>query len=110
MTCQDRAKSGVQLGPRCWAALGTDTAPSTLFSQPPLLDGAGPRHRQGGLQRGSQSWARGGLLPVPQAVTPLPGRFSTDEGLTWSTYNFTDTSVFVDGLLSEPGEETLVIT
>lgn len=37
-------------------------------------------------------------------------RFSTDEGLTWSTYNFTDTSVFVDGLLSEPGEETLVIT
>lgn len=42
--------------------------------------------------------------------TPSPGRFSVDEGLTWSTHNFTSTSVFVDGLLSEPGEETLVMT
>jgi hypothetical protein len=37
-------------------------------------------------------------------------RFSVDEGLTWSTHNFTSTSVFVDGLLSEPGDETLVMT
>ncbi|XP_069877716.1 VPS10 domain-containing receptor SorCS2 [Dipodomys merriami] len=37
-------------------------------------------------------------------------KFSVDEGLTWSTHNFTSTSVFVDGLLSEPGEETLVMT
>lgn len=42
--------------------------------------------------------------------TPSLGRFSVDEGLTWSTHNFTSTSVFVDGLLSEPGEETLVMT
>uniref|UniRef100_A0A8D0TX75 VPS10 domain-containing receptor SorCS2 n=1 Tax=Sus scrofa TaxID=9823 RepID=A0A8D0TX75_PIG len=45
---------------------------------------------------------------------PLPPRgvlrFSVDEGLTWSTHNFTSTSVFVDGLLSEPGDETLVMT
>lgn len=37
-------------------------------------------------------------------------RFSIDEGQTWSTHNFTSTSVFVDGLLSEPGDETLVMT
>ncbi|KAK2521468.1 Sorcs2 [Columba guinea] len=36
--------------------------------------------------------------------------FSIDEGQTWSTHNFTSTSVFVDGLLSEPGDETLVMT
>lgn len=41
---------------------------------------------------------------------PSLGRFSVDEGLSWSTHNFTSTSVFVDGLLSEPGEETLVMT
>uniref|UniRef100_A0A8C2CQ48 VPS10 domain-containing receptor SorCS2 n=1 Tax=Cyprinus carpio TaxID=7962 RepID=A0A8C2CQ48_CYPCA len=38
------------------------------------------------------------------------GQFSTDEGRTWSIHNFTSTSVFVDGLLSEPGDETLVMT
>lgn len=37
-------------------------------------------------------------------------RFSVDEGHTWSAHNFTSTSVFVDGLLSEPGDETLVMT
>eukprot|EP00069_Balaena_mysticetus_P004676 bmy_17474T0 len=42
--------------------------------------------------------------------SPSLGRFSVDEGLTWSTHNFTSTSVFVDGLLSEPGDETLVMT
>jgi len=37
-------------------------------------------------------------------------RFSIDEGRTWNIHNFTSTSVFVDGLLSEPGDETLVMT
>uniref|UniRef100_A0A6Q2ZN89 VPS10 domain-containing receptor SorCS2 n=1 Tax=Esox lucius TaxID=8010 RepID=A0A6Q2ZN89_ESOLU len=41
---------------------------------------------------------------------PPPPRFSVDEGRTWTTHNFTSTSVFVDGLLSEPGDETLVMT
>ncbi|XP_029617702.1 VPS10 domain-containing receptor SorCS2-like [Salmo trutta] len=36
--------------------------------------------------------------------------FSIDEGRTWTIHNFTSTSVFVDGLLSEPGDETLVMT
>lgn len=37
-------------------------------------------------------------------------RFSIDEGRSWTVHNFTSTSVFVDGLLSEPGDETLVMT
>lgn len=37
-------------------------------------------------------------------------RFSIDEGHSWTVHNFTSTSVFVDGLLSEPGDETLVMT
>ncbi|KAG9345536.1 hypothetical protein JZ751_008680 [Albula glossodonta] len=36
--------------------------------------------------------------------------FSIDEGRTWTVHNFTSTSVFVDGLLNEPGDETLVMT
>ncbi|KAM7158173.1 VPS10 domain-containing receptor SorCS2 [Molossus nigricans] len=53
----------------------------------------------------------GVIVAIKDSSIPLKIlKFSTDEGLTWSTYNFTDTSVFVDGLLSEPGEETLVIT
>lgn len=37
-------------------------------------------------------------------------RFSIDDGRSWTVHNFTSTSVFVDGLLSEPGDETLVMT
>ncbi|CAF89005.1 unnamed protein product, partial [Tetraodon nigroviridis] len=37
-------------------------------------------------------------------------RFSVDEGRSWTVHNFTSTPVFVDGLLSEPGDETLVMT
>ncbi|XP_047654266.1 VPS10 domain-containing receptor SorCS2 isoform X2 [Phacochoerus africanus] len=54
----------------------------------------------------------GGVI-VAIKDTPIPLKilkFSVDEGLTWSTHNFTSTSVFVDGLLSEPGDETLVMT
>lgn len=49
---------------------------------------------------------------INPAVNPLLclGRFSIDEGQTWTVHNFTSTSVFVDGLLSEPGDETLVMT
>ncbi|XP_016051355.1 PREDICTED: VPS10 domain-containing receptor SorCS2 [Miniopterus natalensis] len=53
----------------------------------------------------------GVIVAIKDSSIPLKIlKFSVDDGVTWSTYNFTDTSVFVDGLLSEPGEETLVIT
>uniref|UniRef100_A0A8C3WZK1 VPS10 domain-containing receptor SorCS2 n=1 Tax=Catagonus wagneri TaxID=51154 RepID=A0A8C3WZK1_9CETA len=53
----------------------------------------------------------GVIVAIKDTSIPLKVlKFSVDEGLTWSTHNFTSTSVFVDGLLSEPGDETLVMT
>ncbi|XP_037386320.1 VPS10 domain-containing receptor SorCS2, partial [Talpa occidentalis] len=53
----------------------------------------------------------GVIVAIKDTSIPLKVlRFSVDEGLTWSTHSFTSTSVFVDGLLSEPGDETLVMT
>ncbi|XP_060044496.1 VPS10 domain-containing receptor SorCS2 isoform X2 [Erinaceus europaeus] len=53
----------------------------------------------------------GVIVAIKDTSIPLKIlKFSVDEGATWSNHNFTSTSVFVDGLLSEPGEETLVMT
>lgn len=53
----------------------------------------------------------GVIVAIKDTSIPLKIlRFSIDEGRTWSMHNFTSTSVFVDGLLSEPGDETLVMT
>ncbi|XP_054993352.1 VPS10 domain-containing receptor SorCS2 [Sorex araneus] len=53
----------------------------------------------------------GVIVAIKDTSIPLKIlKFSADEGLSWSTHNFTSTSVFVDGLLSEPGDETLVMT
>ncbi|MED6262203.1 VPS10 domain-containing receptor SorCS1, partial [Ataeniobius toweri] len=35
---------------------------------------------------------------------------SFDEGRQWNKYSFTNTPLFVDGVLGEPGEETLIMT
>lgn len=37
-------------------------------------------------------------------------RLSFDEGHIWNKYSFTNTPLFVDGVLGEPGEETLIMT
>ncbi|KAM5339325.1 VPS10 domain-containing receptor SorCS2 isoform 1-T1 [Glossophaga mutica] len=53
----------------------------------------------------------GVIVAVKDSSIPLKIlKFSMDDGHTWSTYNFSSSPMFVDGLLSEPGEETLVIT
>ncbi|XP_075891334.1 VPS10 domain-containing receptor SorCS1 isoform X3 [Nelusetta ayraudi] len=55
---------------------------------------------------------QGGAL-VAIRHTPLPIRhlwLSFDEGRQWSKYAFTSTPLFVDGVLGEPGEETLIMT
>uniref|UniRef100_A0A3B3BBM1 VPS10 domain-containing receptor SorCS2 n=1 Tax=Oryzias melastigma TaxID=30732 RepID=A0A3B3BBM1_ORYME len=53
----------------------------------------------------------GVIVAIKDTSIPLKIlKFSIDEGRTWSIHNFTTTSVFVDGLLSEPGDETLVMT
>ncbi|XP_061619862.1 VPS10 domain-containing receptor SorCS2 isoform X3 [Phyllopteryx taeniolatus] len=53
----------------------------------------------------------GVIVAIKDTSIPLKIlKFSIDEGRTWAVHNFTSTSVFVDGLLSEPGDETLVMT
>ncbi|XP_044155682.1 VPS10 domain-containing receptor SorCS1-like [Bufo gargarizans] len=55
---------------------------------------------------------QGGVL-VAMKHTSLPIRhlwLSFDEGRTWSKYTFTSNPLFVDGVLGEPGEETLIMT
>uniref|UniRef100_A0A3P9JGG2 VPS10 domain-containing receptor SorCS2 n=1 Tax=Oryzias latipes TaxID=8090 RepID=A0A3P9JGG2_ORYLA len=53
----------------------------------------------------------GVIVAIKDTSIPLKIlKFSIDEGRTWTIHNFTTTSVFVDGLLSEPGDETLVMT
>ncbi|XP_035256981.1 VPS10 domain-containing receptor SorCS1-like isoform X2 [Anguilla anguilla] len=54
---------------------------------------------------------QGGAL-VAIRHTPLPIRhlwLSFDEGRFWNKYSFTSTPLFVDGVLGEPGEETLIM-
>ncbi|KAL2102387.1 hypothetical protein ACEWY4_001555 [Coilia grayii] len=55
---------------------------------------------------------QGGAL-VAIRHTPLPIRhlwLSFDEGRLWNKYSFTSSPLFVDGVLGEPGEETLIMT
>uniref|UniRef100_A0A8D2QCQ2 Sortilin related VPS10 domain containing receptor 1 n=1 Tax=Zonotrichia albicollis TaxID=44394 RepID=A0A8D2QCQ2_ZONAL len=55
---------------------------------------------------------QGGVL-VAMKHTSLPIRhlwLSFDEGRSWSKYSFTSLPLFVDGVLGEPGEETLIMT
>ncbi|XP_061922114.1 VPS10 domain-containing receptor SorCS2 isoform X3 [Entelurus aequoreus] len=53
----------------------------------------------------------GVIVAIKDTSIPLKIlKFSINEGHTWTVHNFTSTSVFVDGLLSEPGDETLVMT
>ncbi|XP_077606503.1 VPS10 domain-containing receptor SorCS2 [Crocuta crocuta] len=99
--------SGALLQGRVYVPEAPPSAPPA--SPAPTLGSTGPGLGQGRTQQGSWTRTRG-APPAPAVVTPLPCRFSVDEGLTWSTHNFTSTSVFVDGLLSEPGDETLVMT
>ncbi|KAL6481593.1 hypothetical protein MHYP_G00096730, partial [Metynnis hypsauchen] len=54
---------------------------------------------------------QGGAL-VAIRHTPLPIRhlwLSFDEGRVWNKYSFTSSPLFVDGVLGEPGEETLIM-
>ncbi|XP_047191283.1 VPS10 domain-containing receptor SorCS1-like isoform X1 [Scophthalmus maximus] len=55
---------------------------------------------------------QGGSL-VAIRHTPLPIRhiwLSFDEGRNWDKYSFTTSPLYVDGVLGEPGEDTLIMT
>lgn len=105
---QERVRSGSSCGPNAGLAPGMATAPacSPAASAGQCLSLAASRAGSSG----ADALDTGRALAGPADGDPFSCRFSVDEGLTWSTHNFTSTSVFVDGLLSEPGDETLVMT
>lgn len=40
----------------------------------------------------------------------LAGRFSTDEGQCWHSYNFTDLPIYFTGLATEPGARSMNVS
>ncbi|XP_059494976.1 sortilin-related receptor isoform X1 [Stegostoma tigrinum] len=58
------------------------------------------------------SWADHGgiLLAIPQGSPTTQLKYSTNEGETWKIFNFTQKTVVVYGLLTEPGEKSTVFT
>lgn len=40
----------------------------------------------------------------------LAGRFSTDEGQCWHSYNFTDSPIYLTGLATEPGARSMNVS
>lgn len=49
-------------------------------------------------------------LSVIQSLLFFPPRLSFDEGRNWDKYSFTSSPLYVDGVLGEPGEDTLIMT
>nr|XP_032806532.1 VPS10 domain-containing receptor SorCS2-like isoform X1 [Petromyzon marinus] len=53
----------------------------------------------------------GAIIAVKDTAMPIKQLwYSVDEGISWKVHDFSPTPIYIDGLLSEPGDETLVIT
>lgn len=68
------------------------------------------KQRQMSLSASSGAGGRYYLVLCERQLLCVLRRLSFDEGRQWSKYAFTSTPLFVDGVLGEPGEETLIMT
>ncbi|KAM9299149.1 sortilin-related receptor [Gastrophryne carolinensis] len=73
---------------------------------------AGVRWRESLLGSHYCTWGdHGGILvAIAQGVETNQLRYSTNEGETWKSFNFSDSPLIVYGLLTEPGEKSTVFT
>ncbi|CAJ0953097.1 unnamed protein product [Ranitomeya imitator] len=73
---------------------------------------AGVRWRESLLGSHFCTWGDHGgvLVAIAQGVETNQLKYSTNEGETWKTFNFSDISLIVYGLLTEPGEKSAVFT
>uniref|UniRef100_A0A6I8STB6 Sortilin-related receptor n=1 Tax=Xenopus tropicalis TaxID=8364 RepID=A0A6I8STB6_XENTR len=73
---------------------------------------AGVRWRESLLGPHYYTWGdHGGILvAIAQGVDTNQLKYSTNEGETWKTFNFSDKAMIVYGLLTEPGEKSTVFT
>uniref|UniRef100_A0A8C2M6F1 Sortilin-related VPS10 domain containing receptor 1 n=1 Tax=Cricetulus griseus TaxID=10029 RepID=A0A8C2M6F1_CRIGR len=61
-------------------------------------------------QHSSTYFKSGNLKTALHINLNMNNMLSFDEGRSWSKYSFTSIPLFVDGVLGEPGEETLIMT
>ncbi|XP_077313881.1 sortilin-related receptor [Lithobates pipiens] len=73
---------------------------------------AGVRWRESLLGSHYCTWGDHGgiLMAIAQGVETNQLKYSTNEGETWKTFNFSDSPLIVYGLLTEPGEKSTVFT
>ncbi|XP_041425155.1 sortilin-related receptor isoform X2 [Xenopus laevis] len=73
---------------------------------------AGVRWRESLLGPHYYTWGdHGGILvAIAQGVDTNQLKYSTNEGETWKTFNFSEKAMIVYGLLTEPGEKSTVFT
>ncbi|KAG8434631.1 hypothetical protein GDO86_012842 [Hymenochirus boettgeri] len=73
---------------------------------------AGVRWRESLLGPHYYTWGdHGGILvAIAQGVDTNQIKYSTNEGETWKTFNFSENTMVVYGLLTEPGEKSTVFT
>ncbi|XP_075460478.1 sortilin-related receptor isoform X2 [Ascaphus truei] len=73
---------------------------------------AGVRWRESLLGPHYYTWGdHGGILvAIAQGTETNQLKYSTNEGETWKTFNFSENALLVYGLLTEPGEKSTVFT
>ncbi|XP_041030158.1 sortilin-related receptor [Carcharodon carcharias] len=94
--------------------IATGSIGKNLASKPNIYvsSSAGARWREALEGPHYYSWADHGgiLLAIPQGFPTTQMKYSTNEGETWQIFNFTQRTVVIYGLLTEPGEKSTVFT
>ncbi|XP_068110700.1 sortilin-related receptor [Hyperolius riggenbachi] len=77
-----------------------------------ISSSAGARWRESLLGPHYCTWADHGgvLMAIAQGVETNQLKYSTNEGESWKSFNFSDSTLIVYGLLTEPGEKSTVFT
>ncbi|XP_072342495.1 sortilin-related receptor [Scyliorhinus torazame] len=94
--------------------IATGSIGNNLANKPNVYvsSSAGARWREALEGPHYYSWADHGgiLLAIPQGAPTAQLKYSTNEGETWQIFNFTQRTVVIYGLLTEPGEKSMVFT
>ncbi|XP_059812923.1 sortilin-related receptor [Hypanus sabinus] len=94
--------------------IATGSTGKNLANKPNVYvsSSAGARWREALKGPHFYSWADHGgiLLAIVEGSRTNQVKYSTNEGETWKTFNFTKADIVVYGLLTEPGEKSTIFT
>ncbi|XP_059930371.1 sortilin-related receptor [Gadus macrocephalus] len=94
--------------------LATGSVGRSLANKPNVYvsSSAGARWREALTGPHFYTWGDHGglLLAIPQGGSATHLRFSTNEGETWTDFQFSEREVYVYQLLTEPGEKSTIFT